>query len=163
MIRLGSGNSGCAISEDGAYRYLLWRRWAPGDHTVFVMLNPSTADHKVNDQTIKKCMGFARRWGYGGIQVINLYALRTTDPMVLRDFDEPEGPDNGIIWQWTLRNFHRGPIVAAWGGSFPRALPPSMAYKATNPTSWQCLGHTTEGHPHHPSRIAYTTPLRPFT
>ncbi len=52
---------------------------------VWVMLNPSTADHVHDDPTIRRCMGFARAWGYGGIAVVNLYAWRATDP----GFDYP--------------------------------------------------------------------------
>ncbi len=162
MIRKGTPANGCDVSADGEYRYLLWRRWAPGDSMVWVMLNPSMADHERDDQTVTKCIGFARRLGYSGIEVINLYALRTTDPMVLRDYDDPEGPGNRSTWDATLRYFHRGPVVAAWGGSFPRSLEPSNALRHADTTSWLCLGHTVEGHPRHPARIAYATELRPY-
>lgn len=159
MIRCGNWRSGADISADGVYRYHLWRAWGRGDHAVFVMLNPSTADHETDDMTIRKCCGFARRWDCGGIEVINLYALRATDPMILRDVEDPEGPGNPSTWAAILRYFHRGPIVAAWGGSFPRALAPSRALCRSDTSSWQCLGRTTEGHPRHPSRLAYDTEL----
>jgi hypothetical protein len=162
VIRLGDSRSGADVSADGAYRYVLWRRWSGADVMVWVMLNPSTADHEVDDQTIRKCVGFAKREGCGGIEVVNLYAYRSRDPMVLCDVEDPEGPDNRRTWEALLARYWRGPVVAAWGGSFPRCLAPSRAYKAADPSAWLCLGHTTEGHPRHPSRIAYSTPLVPM-
>ena len=89
---------------DGAYRYSLWRRWstaaAPGS-VLFVMLNPSTADAYADDPTIRRCMGFARSWGYGGIMVGNLFAFRAADPR------------NDVV----LGNLARAAdlIVCAWG------------------------------------------------
>ena len=67
----------------GRYRYQLWRRWGTGHLCVWVMLNPSTADATTDDATIRKCMGFAKRWGFAGIEVVNLYALRSTDPRAM--------------------------------------------------------------------------------
>jgi hypothetical protein len=52
------------LSDCGTYRYELWRRWAEGPHVLFVMLNPSTADAVTDDATIRKCIGYAKRWGY---------------------------------------------------------------------------------------------------
>lgn len=165
MIRLGNHARGAGVSEDGRYRYSLWRRWSGDDVMVFVMLNPSTADHEVDDQTIRRCVAFALREGCGGIEVLNLYAYRSRDPMVLCDVDDPEGPENGETWERVLRHFYRGPVVAAWGGSFPRCLPGSRAYKAVDGaalSSWFCLGRTVEGHPRHPSRLAADAELVPF-
>src|SRR5215471_15764062 len=62
----------------GPYRYLLSRRWRPGAPALFVMLNPSTADDTADDPTIRRCIGFARRWGAPAVEVVNLYALRAT-------------------------------------------------------------------------------------
>lgn len=69
------------ISEDGRYRYCLTRVWDPKKPILyFVMLNPSTADADEDDHTIRKCVGFANYNGFGGIFVVNLFALRATDP-----------------------------------------------------------------------------------
>ncbi len=80
------------ISDCGRYRYRLTRRWGDGPLLSFIMLNPSTADAEVDDPTIRRCMGFARRDGYGGIVVGNLYAFRTTKPKALFAADNPLGP-----------------------------------------------------------------------
>lgn len=67
------------ISDCGKYRYRLSRIWEPGRPVAtFVMLNPSTADATNDDATIRKCMGFARRWNLGGIHVGNLFAYRAS-------------------------------------------------------------------------------------
>ena len=70
------------ISRDGVYRYRLTRRLSPGNRTVlFVGLNPSTADATHDDQTIKRCVGYARAWGYDVLLMGNLHAYRATDPI----------------------------------------------------------------------------------
>ena len=81
----GSAMTGTAwISECGRYRYSLTRRFADGLDLVFVMLNPSTADADKDDPTIRRCCGFADRMGFGGIIVVNLFALRAAAPEVTR-------------------------------------------------------------------------------
>ena len=81
------------------YRYALWRRWAPGDdYGLLVGLNPSTADHRRDDPTIRRCIGFARDWGYSGLCVANLFAFRATYPRDLFAADDPVGPRNDA-WQ----------------------------------------------------------------
>lgn len=73
--------SGATISQEGEFRFRLWRHVVP-DHppVTFVMLNPSTADADENGPTIRRCLGFARRWRQHGILVVNLFTLRATDP-----------------------------------------------------------------------------------
>lgn len=96
------------------YRYALWRRWAPGDGFVLLVgLNPSTADHLRDDPTIRRCIGFARDWGYSGLCVANLFALRATYPEDLLAAEDPVGPRND---QW-LRRLARnaGLVVGGWG------------------------------------------------
>lgn len=59
----------------GDYRYLLWREWDISNKTVsFIMLNPSRADAQINDPTITRCINFALSWGYGRLEVVNLFA-----------------------------------------------------------------------------------------
>jgi len=79
-VRLG----GADISECKKYRYRLWREWdSSKGRACFVMLNPSTADAQADDNTIRKCITFASTWGYGAIDVVNLFAWRATDPREL--------------------------------------------------------------------------------
>jgi uncharacterized protein DUF1643 len=67
----------------GAYRYSLTRVWDEALPTItFVLLNPSTADDQQLDPTLRRCVSFAKREGYGGMITLNLYAFRATDPKV---------------------------------------------------------------------------------
>lgn len=88
--------STAVFSEDEAYRYSLIREWDPTKgHCCFVMLNPSKATATVNDPTVARCMGFAERWGFGSLQVVNLFALRSTDPRALYTHTAPIGEEFG--------------------------------------------------------------------
>lgn len=162
-------SSGADISSDGLYRYRLWRRWGPGKMVLFVMLNPSTADASDDDPTIRKCIGFAKRWGYAGIEVVNLYALRSTDPSVLlhKDCPDPIGPRNNDVIFRALRT--AGLVVAAWGVHGPKPVQGGavtgrveyvrklMRGASANP---KCLGLTkSNAQPRHPLMLAYKTPL----
>lgn len=140
------------ISGDGLYRYLLGRWWdAAKAPMTFVMLNPSTADASINDPTIRRCMAFARREGCGGIQVINLYALRATNPAHLLDHPDPEGPQNAQYWG--VLGANPGIVVAAWGASVRPVEKKgvfSHALVNADKTGWKCLGKTADGSPRHP-------------
>ena len=85
--------SGAVITDN--YRYLLWREWISSSKTVsFIMLNPSRADAEVNDPTITRCINFAKSWGFGRLEVVNLFAYRTSKPSLLKQATEPIGKDN---------------------------------------------------------------------
>ncbi|MFM7320548.1 MAG: DUF1643 domain-containing protein, partial [Armatimonadota bacterium] len=75
------------LSECGRYRYRLERRWSgepdDGDAVVFVGLNPSTADAGSDDPTLRRCVGFARAWGFPAVVLVNGFALRAADPRAL--------------------------------------------------------------------------------
>lgn len=155
------------LSPNGDYRYKLSRVWDESLPTlVWVMLNPSTADAYTDDATIKKCMGFARQWGYGGIVVVNLYAFRTTDPKYLfRELDFV-GPENDITLA-EVAGQHKT-IVCAWGLHAKRQRARLVCKLLTitrdrlQPPELYCLGLTSTGMPKHPVRLAYSTPLEEF-
>jgi hypothetical protein len=112
-----SAQSSAIISSCGRYRYLLSREWEPmGAACTFIMLNPSTADGTLDDPTIRRCIGFAKAWRYGGMSVVNLFALRATDPRDLSRWsrDNSVGPLNDKFIDETIAAT-RGVIVAAWG------------------------------------------------
>ena len=126
------------------------------------MLNPSTADERVLDPTIRRCMGFARAWGFGGIDVVNLFAWRSTDPAALARVADPIGPDNDETIADALRQ--AALAVAAWGCD-PMTRTRSVAIKGlaarVRVPLW-CLGVTKNGHPRHPLYVAATTMSRRF-
>lgn len=102
------------FSPCGLYRYRLSRDWgAVGNRCLFVMLNPSTADASVNDPTVRRCIGFAQRWGFGALDVANLFAFRTTDPIALYKIDDPVGPENDVHIMGLASA--AGRVIVAWG------------------------------------------------
>ncbi|MBW3622641.1 MAG: DUF1643 domain-containing protein [Armatimonadetes bacterium] len=133
----------------GAYRYSLWREWDPDCPPVaFVMLNPSTADTERDDATIRRCIGYAQRWGYGSLTAVNLFAYRCTDPRRLRQVEDPVGPENE---RYLLAVRDRYPtVVAAWGnwGSLHRRDEAALRLFKEKPL--YCLGITKAGQPLHP-------------
>lgn len=133
---------GATFSRDRRYRYRLWRRWDRARPVVvFVMLNPSTADARHDDPTIRRCIGFARRWGYGGIEVVNLFGYRATDPRALRIVRDPVGPGN---WRHIRRALRQAALVIlAWGAH-------AHGDRLTRVARAQCLGLTRAGQPRHP-------------
>lgn len=104
------------LSDCRAYRYALWRTWDESKpYAMFIGLNPSTADETEDDPTIKRCIAFARDWGYGGLCMANLFAFRATEPSEMMRAENPVGPEND---EW-LKNLSSGAgvIIAAWGNS----------------------------------------------
>jgi hypothetical protein len=102
------------ISECGTYRYLLQRSWDVRREAVcFVMLNPSTADAAKNDRTLDRCMSFAVTLGFGQLEVVNLFAMRTKSPDVLKQHPCPIGPENDETIFNSARVCHM--VICAWG------------------------------------------------
>lgn len=159
---MGDGSGLAHESPDGQYRYELSRRWGPEPPLGFVMLNPSTANAFDDDPTIRRCLGFARREGAGGIWVVNLFAYRATDPAHLWAAGAPTGGDtNDGAWR---RLFERcDTVVAAWGAATHSAVRPQVdrlvdtAGRAGR--SLWCLGVTKSGAPSHPLYLRADRPL----
>jgi hypothetical protein len=113
------------ISRCERYRYALMRAWSDGPRRVmFVGLNPSTADGMVEDPTLRRCIGFARAWGYDGLWMANLYGLRSPKPRALRLVDDPIGPTTD---HWLAHMRERSDLVVACWGADPMATPERVA------------------------------------
>jgi hypothetical protein len=141
-----SGLSGAVFSHDRRYRYALWRRWDGGDLCAFVMLNPSTADEKQDDPSVRRCIGFARDWGFSGVVVGNIFALRSTDPSILQIDPYPIGTEND---DWIGRiHVAAAQCVAAWGVHGALRQRGTLVRKSLSPLFH--LGLTKNGHPVHP-------------
>lgn len=107
-------NSGANFSRCRTFRYALWREWEIDKPKVLMIgLNPSTADATRNDPTIRRCIGFAREWGFGGLWVLNLFAYRATYPIDLKAAVDPVGPRNDEWIRRVARKVDR--VVAVWG------------------------------------------------
>lgn len=154
---------GAHLSDDGLYRLALWRRWGVGRMRGYVMLNPSVADARLDDHTIRRCRSLARRDGFDGIFVVNLYAYRTSDPRELWQAADPIGPDNDHALVAAARNPRIGELVVAWG-----ALPAPAVTRAdqvlhrlrSEGRALVCHGVTLRGFPRHPSRLPDSAPVR---
>lgn len=150
------------ISDCGRYRYELTRQWDDGPQLRFIMLNPSTADADIDDPTIRRCVGFARRWGYGSLIVHNLYAYRSTNPFGLVNLDDPIGPENRKFLSHNTADL----TIVGWG-----AHPTAVGWWNGYPYGWQktvlpidslyCLGVNADGSPKHPLYLPnQATPVR---
>lgn len=153
---------GAVFDETGNYRYRLWRRWDPSQPALcFIMLNPSTADCTENDPTIARCINMAMSWGYGGIEVVNLYAYRSTKPRDLWQCADPVGIHNDVHIRRAAA--HCAACVIAWGN-----LPPGRIDRSKNVLKLlagkklYCLGLTKLNQPRHPLYLSSTVDLEDF-
>lgn len=139
---------GASADVRGDYRYTLTRTWnASAEPLVFILLNPSTADASQDDPTIRRCVGFAKRWGFGGIVVVNLYAFRAAKPRDMLAAIDPIGPDNDRI----LTEIVNGrTVVAAWGTNARRERVAEMLTLIQGTARLLALEITKFGHPRHP-------------
>lgn len=114
-------SSSAVLSPCRTYRYSLTREWSwetTSLYVLFIGLNPSTADEANDDPTIRRCIGYAKSWNYGGLFVANLFAFRATKPADMKAALEPVGTDNN---KWLLELAGQAQItIACWGndGSF---------------------------------------------
>ncbi len=146
------------------YRYALWRVWGAEQgavdrgYVLFIGLNPSTADEKKDDPTIRRCVAFAQAWGYSGLCMANLFAFRATDPADMLAAADPVGPEND---DWLVQLAHGASrVVAAWGvhgahkarDTHVKERIPDMHY----------LRLTKDGHPGHPLYLPKTLTPQPF-
>lgn len=148
------------ISRDGTYRYALRRTWdSAGPVVLFVGLNPSTADNRVDDPTIRRCIQFSGDWGFGGLVVANLFAFRTSSPRVLRRVADPIGPRNDA---WLRRLVDEAEVVvAAWGNHGDYLSRDREVMRLLRRP--RCLAVTKRGQPKHPLYIPRSVGLSDFT
>lgn len=158
--------SGAIISPCGLYRYHLWRIWEPLQPVMcFVMQNPSTADATEDDATIRRCVGFAKREGCGGISVRNVFAYRATDEKELLKCSDPVGPENEKHLLAARNVSLLTQLVVAWGTPFGGPRLRNYYKNASTICVVQdayCLGTTKDGHPRHPLFVRGDQPLERF-
>ena len=172
MTALTYTSKGAIISACETYRYRLWREWPrklgekgqPGT-CVFVMLNPSTADGERDDPTIQRCVGFAQRFGYGRLEVVNLFAYRATSPkalLALNHDDDPVGWENQQHIEKTVSSARA--IICAWGahGSHLGQDETTLGWITHWGVPIFALGLTKDGHPRHPLYLPSTSIRIPF-
>lgn len=156
LIQRRAGFSRCK-----SYRYWLSREFGGGSgHCVFIGLNPSTGDANSDDPTIRRCMGFATRWGYRHLTVVNLFAYRTPSPSILKGADQPEGQGNRAALRRTMQSADC--IVAAWGthGTFRNQA--TRLVRIWDQYPMQCFGQTKNLQPIHPLYQPGNAVIRPY-
>jgi hypothetical protein len=160
-----------AFSSCGDYRWWLERLWAPQrPRLIFIGLNPSRADRQRDDPTLRRLQGFARSWGYGALEVLNLFARISPTPAALRRAADPVG---GETEDWIRMRLAAHPGAALWlgwgnqGGWGDRDL----AVLALLQDRWVaegsrrpclCLGVTASGRPRHPLYLAADLAPQPW-
>lgn len=141
---------GAQISQDQCFRYRLIRVWDEAlPEVAFILLNPSTADSNTDDSTVKRCVGYAKNWGYGSLSIYNLYAYRATDSRDLKKQGYPIGEEyDAILRDLELSNID---IIAAWGDGDQLARVVKVMELIHRPV--QCLAYNKNGMLHHPLRL----------
>jgi hypothetical protein len=153
-------DQGALFSPDRDYRYLLWRTWdALLPVVLWILLNPSTADERILDPTLRRVVAFSRAWGFGGAVVANAFGLRSTDPERLREVEDPIGIDNdATILAAAAR---AGRVVVGWGVHAGLRHRDEDLRRLLRPVAdlW-ALKLTKDGVPGHPLYVAGAT--QPF-
>ena len=153
------------ISNCHRYRYLLTREFGGVSTCLFIMLNPSSADAVQDDPTVRRCIGFARRGGFGRLEVVNLYAFRSTSPSALFTALDPVGPDNVSEIREALGRADM--VIAAWGNNAgvndnSGRVGEVMALIERSGKPVKCFGFTRQGQPRHPLYLRSDAGLMPF-
>lgn len=155
--------------EASVYRYSLTRilRETPQRRLMFLMLNPSTATADKDDPTIRRCIGYAKRWGFNQLMIGNVFAYRSTDPKALAPAAQRGvdiiGPENDF--QILEMAGFADMIIAAWGqhgGLLWRSESVSKLMR-DNHLRMHCLKVTKYGEPCHPLYLRGDLEPFPFT
>lgn len=137
---------GAEFSEDRKYRYALWRTWGHSNKgkVMFIGLNPSTANEELNDATIRRCIGFAKSWGYGGMYMLNLYSYVSKDPKKLV-LDEQIEKNNEKLLEYSQKS---DIVILAWG-CFKNHTKRMEEVEKMFPLAY-CISKSKDGFPNHP-------------
>lgn len=166
----------CEFSPCRNYRYSLRVEWEPGAFVLpVIMLNPSTADETANDPTVERVQRRAMKLKYGGIQVLNLFAYRATEPKDMKAQHDPVGPDNDATIRRVLEGVAHAvravdgdprdfPVLLGWGthGSFKGRDAEVLELVRQSGVHPVHLGITKDGHPKHPLYVGYNVGFSTF-
>lgn len=169
----GGRDAWAAFSKDGRYRYVLGRICHERKDqaiALFILHNPSKASVE-DDPTVRRCIGFSRRWGMTGCLVINPFAFVATDPRVVvstyRHAGDIVGGDvNRDVRQLALADPHVKLVVVGWGRLRVREWKPTVLSACVDVGNamheTRCVGINADGSPEHPLFVSYRQDHRPF-
>jgi hypothetical protein len=164
MIKPGHYNeflcSSATFSPCRTYRYTLGRIWREQAPTAcWILLNPSTADERQLDPTLRRCVGFSRAWGFGSMVVVNLFAYRSPYPSKVYAAADPVGPKNDQYIRRMVRRADK--VIVGWGvhGKLLRRQETVVGLLQRCGVEVWCLGTTKASHPKHPLYGAAATKL----
>lgn len=149
------------FSKCGTYRYALRRRWGRQSSRNTLMLigvNPSVANAEKDDPTMKRCITFAKGWGYDGLVMVNAFGFVSSNPKVMLAAKDPIGPANDRAILFYLEQVKD--VAAVWGVNCPEERAEQVRRLINRPML--CLGLTKDGHPKHPVRLSGKTMLEPY-
>ncbi len=157
--------AGARFNESRTHRYTLWRRWDSSPVIAFIGLNPSTADEFQLDPTVTRCATRAKATGHGGIVMLNLFALRSTDPRGLKEVDDPVGSQNDIAIEAVVCDPGTRTVCVCWGTHGTYLNRHGWLMKRLHewcPEKLVALSFTKHGYPGHPLYQSYETQFIPF-
>lgn len=156
MIECGAKFSPCR-----KYRYTLWRVWDEEKPMIaFLALNPSAADEEKNDPTVQRCINYAKKWGYGGMYMLNIFAFRATDPKVMKAEEDPVGEENDKFILETIEKVDR--LICAWGNHGQHMDRSDDIEILLHGLKLECLGVNKSGEPKHPLYLKADLEPEPF-
>lgn len=163
MKRLGTIRRTATFDQTGQYRYWLTREWDTHRPAIaLIMLNPSRANERQDDPTIRRCIQLAHQWGYGRLIIVNLFGYCTASPQTLKVVSDPIGVDNDdYILQASAAAEH---IALAWGnwGRLHQRDQAVLKLLQPNRDRLVCCGYNRTGQPRHPLYLPRQTPLQPW-
>ena len=157
-------HSGAIFSECKQHRFVLWRYWKPGKPFIlFIGLNPSRGNEFYNDPTIKRCISFAKKFGYGGLLFGNLFSLRAPIPESVKvDTNFANHPMN---YTHLIRMLDLATTVVPCWGSWDFIGPNEAMVTSLIRASGKdvmCFGLNKDGRPKHPLYLKGDSQLIPF-
>lgn len=160
-----AGDTTCVavFNDDRTRRFDVVWRWRHGPLFTACLLNPAMLTAATNDHTGLGIVERAKRRGFAGARIVNLFTLRTADPAIMRAHPDPVGAEANeyIIRAMKAAGQDGSPFVAGWGADgghlgrngevcdLARMIGiPLHAFKVNK-----------GGSPAHPARLGYELPL----
>ncbi len=150
--------SDAIFSEDNIHRYALIHEWELDRPSLMIIsLNPSAEDGELNNPTIRRCIGFAKRWGFGRLFITNLFSFKTSSPKDLFNSENPIGNKNDYWLKKLSKKVDK--VVLAYGNHGKFKNRHEEILKIIHDP--YCIKKSKTGMPMHPLYLKYTEePIR---